>query len=241
MRSCDVYWLGRLPYEPAWRLQTAMVAAVKRGDMGFSLLLLEHPSVFTLGRRADGSNLLWSEARCQSEGVYVVRSDRGGDATYHGPGQLVGYPIVDLADLNMDVWQYVRNLERSLISYLRTVGIESAGGPPGLAGVWVGPDKIAAIGVKLSQSVASHGFALNLTTDLRIFNEGIVPCGLADRRATSVAAVGGPSLDVESSARAFTPHFGECFQSETRWFDSARLQSLGEVAGDAVETLESRF
>jgi lipoate-protein ligase B len=202
------------------------VAAVRAGDHTDSLLLLEHPAVFTIGRRSDGSTLLWTEAECARRGVEVVWSDRGGDATFHGPGQLVGYPILDLERLGSDILRHIRDLERSLIAYLRTLGIESEPGGPGLTGVWGGGGKVGAIGVKLNQHVSSHGFALNLTTDLEVFNGGIVPCGLVGRRATSVAELGGPVVGVEAAARAYVEHFGRCYRLQVEWGETDELLAL---------------
>lgn len=232
-RAVTAYWLGRVPYRKAWDLQRAAVAAVRAGDLPHSLLLLEHPAVFTIGRRGDGSTLLWSEAECARRGVEVVWSDRGGDATYHGPGQLVGYPILDLARLGSDILRHIRDLERSLISYLGALGIESEPGGPGLTGVWSGGGKVGAIGVKLNQHVTSHGFALNLTSDLAVFNAGIVPCGLVGKRATSVVELGGPVVDVAAAAHAYVEHFGRCFRMEVAWGRGGELLSLPAAPADA--------
>jgi lipoyl(octanoyl) transferase len=226
VRAC---WLGRIPYRECWDVQRAVVAAVRAGQPG-TLLLLEHPAVFTIGRRSDGSTLLWSEAECASRGVDVVWSDRGGDATYHGPGQLVGYPILDLPRLGSDILRHIRDLERSMIAYLATLGIASEPGGTDLTGVWSGGGKVGAIGVKLNQHVTSHGFALNLTTDLEAFNGGIVPCGLIGRRATSVAELGGPLVAVEDAARAYVEHFGRSFGVEVEWCSASELRALPAVA-----------
>jgi lipoyl(octanoyl) transferase len=226
MRAARAYWLGTIPYRQAWDLQRAAVAAVRAGDQPDSLLLLEHPAVFTIGRRGDGTTLLWSEDECARRGVEVVWSDRGGDATYHGPGQLVGYPILDLPRLGSDILRHIRDLERSLIAYLRTLGIDSEPGGPGLTGVWSGGGKVGAIGVKLNQHVTSHGFALNLTADLEVFNGGIVPCGLVGKRATSVVELGGPAVEVDAAARAYVEHFGRCFEMSVAWGEAAELLAL---------------
>lgn len=225
-QAVKAYWLGRVPYREAWNLQRACVEAVRSGTKPDSLLLLEHPHVFTIGRRGDGSTLLWSEEECSRRGVDVVWSDRGGDATYHGPGQLVGYPILDLQRLGSDVLRYIRDLERSLISYLGSLGIESEPGSPGMTGVWSHGGKVAAIGVKLSQTVTSHGFALNLATDLDIFNQGIVPCGLVGKRATSVLELGGPRLEVADAARGYLEHFGRTFGVAMAGGDAEELRAL---------------
>jgi lipoate-protein ligase B len=240
-RAVSACWLGRIGYRDAWDVQRAVVAAVREGVRPDTLLLLEHPAVFTIGRRGDGSNLVWSEAECARRGVEVVWSDRGGDATYHGPGQLVGYPILDLVRLASDVIRHIRDLERSLIAYLRTLGIESEPGGPGLTGVWSGGAKVGAIGVKLNQHVTSHGFALNLTTDLEVFNAGIVPCGLVGRRATSVVELGGPALAVEDAARAYAEHFGRCFDVAVAWDNAAALRALPAPPGERSEGPPTRF
>jgi len=226
LRAARAYWLGSVPYRDAWDLQRACVEAVRIGAQPDSLLLLEHPHVFTIGRRGDGSTLLWSEEECSRRGVDVVWSDRGGDATYHGPGQLVGYPILNIQRLGSDVLRYIRDLERSLIAYLGTLGVESEPGSPGMTGVWSQGAKVAAIGVKLSQNVTSHGFALNLTTDLDIFNQGIVPCGLAGKRATSVLELGRPRVEVADAAQAYIEHFGQTFRVTVAGGDARELRAL---------------
>jgi lipoyl(octanoyl) transferase len=220
------YWLGSVPYRRAWELQRSLVAAVRARRQPDTLLLLEHPAVFTIGRRGDGSSLIWSPEECRRRGVELVWTDRGGDATYHGPGQLVGYPIVDLGRLDTDVLRFIRSLEASLVSFLDQLGIAAVPGGKGLTGVWSGGAKVAAIGIKLNQEVTSHGFALNLTTDLEVFNQGIVPCGLVGRRATSVAELGGPELAVAEAARRYPPHFAAAFGVRMDWGEPAELAQL---------------
>jgi lipoyl(octanoyl) transferase len=225
-RSIRAYWLGTVPYREAWDLQRSLVAAVRAGDQPDSLLLLEHPHVFTIGRRGDGSTLLWSLEECARRGVDVVWTDRGGDATYHGPGQLTGYPILDLERLGSDILRHIRDLERSLIAYLVTLGIESEAGGEGLTGVWTAGAKIAAIGVKLNKHVSSHGFALNLMTDLSIFNAGIVPCGLAGKRATSVLEQAGVRVPVSEAAKRYPAHLAAVLGATIEWADPAALRDL---------------
>ena len=162
----------------------------------------------------------------------MVWSDRGGEATYHGPGQLVGYPVLDLAHLELTIPQYLERLERSLIKYLGELGIDSEPGEPGFTGVWRNGEKLAAIGIKLDRSVVSHGFALNLTTDLGYF-EGIVPCGHADRRPTSMEAVTGRRIDTRSAAEAYTGHFEAVFGVGVDWLPAGRLR---EAQGTPVRT-----
>ena len=236
-RTVRAYWLGAIPYLTCWDLQKAAVAAIRAGEHPDSLLLLEHPAVFTIGRRGDGSTLLWSEAECARRGVELVWSDRGGDATYHGPGQLVGYPLLDLPRLGSDILRYIRDLERSLIAYVRTLGIESEPGGPGLTGVWSAGAKVGAIGVKLNQHVTSHGFALNLTTDLDVFNTGIVPCGLTGRRATSVAELGGPEVAVADAARAYAGHFARTFGVAVEWAGAQELRRLPPPAAEPASPM----
>ena len=176
------------------------MSAVRDGGAPDTLLLLEHPHVFTMGKAARPDHVLWDESERSRRQVDVIWSDRGGEATYHGPGQLVGYPIIDLAHFELTIPGYLQKLEQSLIDYLRELGIESEPGEPGLTGVWSRGEKVAAIGIKLNRSVVSHGFALNLTTDLEYF-DGIVPCGHADKRPTSVETLTGRRLDTATAAR----------------------------------------
>jgi len=211
VRDC---WLGRVPYLDAWDLQRELVEGVKAGTALDTLLLLEHPHVFTLGRRGTVDHVLWDETERRRREVELVWSDRGGDATYHGPGQLVGYPVLDLDRMGGDLLTYLRGLEDSLIAYLAELGIK--GGPvPGLTGVWAGDAKVAAIGVKLTGRVLSHGFALNLTTDLAYF-DGIVPCGLPDKKTTSVERLTGRRVAVQEAAQSYARHFESAFGVELR-------------------------
>jgi lipoyl(octanoyl) transferase len=186
-RPLDVRRLGRVPYTEALALQRSLVEDRRAGRIGDTLLLLEHPHVLTLGVRGDGgrSHILATDEALASRGIEVHETGRGGDITYHGPGQLVGYPIVDLNPNRRDVHRYVRDLETVLIRTAADYGIE-AGRVGGLTGVWVGDDKLAAIGVRIARWITSHGFALNVSTDLDQFNL-IVPCGISDRGVTSLA------------------------------------------------------
>jgi lipoyl(octanoyl) transferase len=213
VRAC---WLGRTPYRKAWDLQAELVDALRAGSIPDTLLLLEHPHVFTMGRAASPDHLLWDEAEQARRQVEVVWSDRGGEATYHGPGQLVGYPILDLAHLGLTIPRYLELLEMSLIDYLAALGIESQPGEPGLTGVWSRGEKIAAIGIKLNRSIVSHGFALNLTTDLDYF-EGIIPCGHADKRPTSVEGISGRIIETDDAARDYAVHFERAFGIGFEW------------------------
>jgi lipoyl(octanoyl) transferase len=215
-------WLGRVPYREAWDLQAAMVRELRDGGGHDTLLLLEHPHVFTMGKAALADHLLWDEAERERRAVEVVWSDRGGEATYHGPGQLVGYPVLDLGRLELSIPQYLERLELSLIGYLDELGIDSEPGAAGLTGVWRHGEKLAAIGIKLNRSVVSHGFALNVTTDLEYFT-GIVPCGHAELRPTSVEEVSGRRIEVAEAAQAYARHFARVFGIELDWTPAGTL------------------
>ena len=202
--------LGRLPYAQGLELQAGLVAERQAGRIPDTLLLLEHDPVFTLGRNARAENVLLSEEALKAQGFEVFETGRGGDVTYHGPGQVVGYPILDLSPDRCDVHRYVRDLEEVLIRVAADYDIK-AERVRGLTGVWVGGSKLAAIGVRIARWITSHGFALNVTTDLEYFKM-IVPCGIADRGVTSLAALLGrpvPTGDVEERV---VRHFEEIFE-----------------------------
>jgi lipoyl(octanoyl) transferase len=232
--EAKAYWLGRVSYREAWELQRSLVDGVRAGRAPDTLLLLEHPHVFTIGRSGSGDHLLWDEDQCRRREVEVIWSDRGGDATYHGPGQLVGYPILDIRRLGHDILTYLRALEASLIGYLAELGIESEPGGPGLTGVWSGGEKVAAIGVKMNHAVVSHGFALNLTTDLDYF-DGIVPCGLVGKRATSVEKLGAGRVETDSAARAYAACFEKAFGLSLVWGEPLEQAEL--PAAQPVESV----
>jgi lipoyl(octanoyl) transferase len=213
VRAC---WLGSTPYREAWDLQAELVSALRDGDAPDTLLLLEHPHVFTMGKAASPEHLLWDEAERARREVDVIWSDRGGEATYHGPGQLVGYPILNLEHFSLTIPQYLQKLEQSLIDYLHALGIDSQPGEPGLTGVWSGGEKLAAIGIKLNRSIVSHGFALNLTTDIGYF-EGIIPCGHAEKRPTSVESIIKEKVETEAAALAYAEHFARVFGASLEW------------------------
>ena len=204
--------LGIVPYDEALALQRDLVEQRRRGEIPDHLLLLQHPHVITLGvRTADAqSHIVADAARLAARGVTVHETGRGGDVTYHGPGQLVGYPILALEPGRQDLHRYVRDVEETLIRAIARFGI-SGGRIPGLTGVWVGQEKVAAIGIRVSRWVTSHGFALNVTTDLDYFGL-IVPCGIRDKGVTSIARVLGrevPMAQVEAAVvDAFCDVFG---------------------------------
>jgi lipoyl(octanoyl) transferase len=206
-REIQIRRLGQVDYGAALDLQARLVDQRKAGRIPDQLLLLEHPPVITLGvkTRNDRSHVVATPDVLEDEGVALFESGRGGDVTYHGPGQLVGYPILDLRPDRCDVHRYVRDLEEVLIRAVARVGVVS-GRLPGLTGAWVGDRKLAAIGVRIARWVTSHGFALNVSTNLAHFDL-IVPCGITDKGVTSMVELAGraiPMSDVEDAvAEAF--------------------------------------
>jgi lipoyl(octanoyl) transferase len=207
IRSCQVRELGRVDYATALALQKQLASERKEGAIPDQLLLLEHPHVITLGRNGRQQNLLASRESLERAGIAFFPTDRGGDITYHGPGQLVGYPIVDLREWKRDVGAYVDAIEQVIIETLADFGI-AADRVSKLTGVWVGESKIAAIGVHISRWVSTHGFALNVSTDLGYFHY-IVPCGLS-KPVTSMAQLG-VSADLATVCQRLTFHFGRLF------------------------------
>lgn len=193
------HFLGRISYNEAYALQRDLWNRRVAGEIPDHLLLLEHPPVITLGRNFKPEHLLAPLDRLRALGVEVREADRGGDVTYHGPGQLVGYPIIGLQPDRMDVLRYLRDLEEALIQTIGTLGIKG-GRKEGCTGVWVEDRKIAAIGVKISRWVTYHGFALNVSTDLSAFDL-IIPCGLHGARVTSIARELGSAPSLEEMAQ----------------------------------------
>jgi lipoyl(octanoyl) transferase len=210
MRKCCLRELGRTDYGTALELQRQLIAERQQGLIPDQFLLLEHPHVITLGRNGKAGNVLASDEVLSRAGVSFYPTDRGGDVTYHGPGQLVGYPIIDLREWQRDVGAYVRAVEQVIIDTLADYGI-AAGRIPKLTGVWVDDRKIAAIGVHISRWVTSHGFALNISTDLSYF-QYIVPCGLT-KPVTSMAALG-VVASLHEVGQTLAAHFGRVFDCE---------------------------
>ena len=204
MPECLVADLGSIDYRAALALQRDLHHRVASGDLPAILLLLQHPHVYTLGRRGTESDLLVSEDSLRELNADVCHTDRGGEVTYHGPGQLVAYPILNLRDAGLGPLHYVRALERIIISTLADIGIH-ASSEDRPTGVWVGDSKIAAIGVRVSRGVTMHGFALNVNPDLSYFNH-IVPCGMPEASVTSIAEQG-VDLDVPAISEIVTTHF----------------------------------
>ncbi len=200
-----------MPYPEALALQRELVEERRQKRVGDLLLFVEHPHVLTVGVRGDGgrANILATPETLVVRGLDVHETGRGGDITYHGPGQIVGYPILDLNPDRRDVHRYVRDLEDVLISTAADYGID-AGRVEGLTGVWVGREKLAAIGVRIARWITSHGFALNVATDLEYFNL-IVPCGIADRGVTSLCRLLGRAVDRAEVEDRIASHFSQVF------------------------------
>ena len=213
-RPLEIRRLGTVRYDEALQLQRALVEQRRAGAIADQLLLLEHPPVITLGVKGDGgrSNIVATPEHLSELGIDVSETGRGGDVTYHGPGQLVGYPIVDLRPDRCDVHRYVRDLEEVMIRVCADYGL-SAGRITGLTGVWVGAAKIGAIGVRISRWITSHGFAFNVSTNLEHFGL-IVPCGIADRGVTSLEEAARRGVAIDEVADRFATHFGAVFDRE---------------------------
>jgi lipoyl(octanoyl) transferase len=211
MRELTVQRLGVVPYADALELQRRLVENRKAGRIPDTLLFLQHPHVITVGVRKGGAaHIVASPSRLSELGIEVFETGRGGDVTYHGPGQLVGYPILDLRPDRQDVHKYVRDLEEVMIRVCADFGVE-AGRISGLTGAWVRGEKIGAIGVRISRWVTSHGFAFNINTNLEYF-QLIVPCGIGDRRVISLAALTGETPALADVEDRFLQHFGNVFE-----------------------------
>lgn len=211
----DVRRLGLVSYADGLELQRALVEDRKAGRIPDTLLLLQHPHVLTIGVKKDGRQHILAPAEQLIErGVDVFETGRGGDVTYHGPGQLVGYPIIDLNPDRRDVHRYVRDLEDVMIRVCADYGLH-ADRVKGMSGAWIGDAKIGAIGVRISRWVTSHGFAFNVTTDLDFFNL-IVPCGIADKAVTSLAAQTGRAVAMTEVEDHVAKRFADVFGTKTR-------------------------
>ena len=229
MKICQIVDLGLIGYADAYALQKRVVAARKAGAIEDVVLFCEHPHVITLGRSGKRENLLASEHVLKQKGVEFHASDRGGDITYHGPGQIVGYPILNLGAIRRDVVWYVRTLEEAMIRATAEFGIIS-NRVAGKTGIWVGSggkeEKLAAIGVHISRWVTSHGFAYNVSTDLRNF-ELIVPCGIADCKATSLEKLLGRRVEQKEVAPRIAKQLGELFGPEMK--ETSRRELLEKL------------
>lgn len=233
--TCHVVSLGVVEYEEAWRLQRALVDAVKSAQTANTLLLLQHPHVYTLGRRGDREHVLLNDAELESRGIALYEADRGGQVTYHGPGQLVAYPIVDLRPWGSGPLRYVRALESAMLATLAQFDI-LGGVVDGRTGVWVEDKKIGAIGVKISGGVAYHGLALNVAPDLSYFQH-IIPCGITDAGVTSMEQLLGRTVDIETVAYGLTYHLGRELELKmTEQSSSTLFESILGPTGGAIAT-----
>jgi lipoyl(octanoyl) transferase len=214
LRRLHVQRLGLVPYAEALDLQKQLVEQRRANEIPDQLLLLQHPPVITLGvkSRNDRSHVIETPEGLAARGIEIVETGRGGDVTFHGPGQLVGYPIIDLNPDRRDVHQYVRDLEEVLIRAVAAFGV-LAGRSPGLTGVWVGDGKLAAIGVRIARWITSHGFALNVGTDLEHFGL-IIPCGITDKGVTSIEKVAGRPVAMREVETAVCRAFADVFSRQ---------------------------
>lgn len=221
--------LGRMPYQDAWEYQRQVGHKVGAGEWPDTILFVEHPPVYTVGRSAHGSltNLLWDESKRREEGIDLYQVDRGGDITYHGPGQLVGYPILDLNRHGRDLHRYLRNLEDVLIRSLAEFDIQAGRLPPH-TGVWVGDEKIAAIGVKASHWITQHGFALNVQPHLDHFG-GIIPCGIEDKGVTSMERLLHRTVSLNAVMPVVERHLAQVFDFDYHLVNAERLNKISGV------------
>ncbi len=218
-RLCEVQLCGRVAYADGLAMQQQAVENLRDGTGAEQLFLLEHNHVFTLGRAAKEANILASREYLAAQGIEVHEIGRGGDVTYHGHGQLVGYPIINLKPDRCDVHRYVRDIEEVLIRVIAEYGIKGER-IKGLTGIWVGNEKIAAIGVRIARWITSHGFALNINTDLRYF-QMIVPCGIVDKGVTSMQKILGREIDMQEVAQTTAKHFAAVFERQVILADIA--------------------
>ena len=224
MNEIGVVRLGRTEYGETWELQKRLVALRAGGTNPDLLLLNEHDHVYTIGTSGEADHLLAGPEELRASGASVYRSDRGGDITYHGPGQLVGYPILDLHGYYLDLHRYLRDLEEVVIRTLATYGIAS-GRDSDFTGVWVGQNKIAALGVKVSRWVTMHGFALNVSTDTSYFDR-IIPCGIFHKGVTSMEETLGRPVSLDEVSERVTEHFGAVFGAR---MERRPAESIGAI------------
>lgn len=201
--------LGFIDYKEAWDLQNNIHEDRVAGKINDYLFLLEHPNTYTLGKTADRSHLVGSEDFLKEKNISIYDIDRGGDITYHGPGQVVGYPIINLKDWHQDTHKYLRALEEVIIRVCFEFGLVGRRDPK-YTGVWIDESKIAAIGIKVSRWVTMHGFAFNVNTDLSLFN-GIIPCGIADKSVTSLSKEVNNKIEIDNVKSLLLKHFKEVF------------------------------
>lgn len=229
--------LGLVPYDEGLELQHRIVAARKQGELDDVLILLEHPPVITLGRQADETHIIAAPEFLDQLGIPVRRVERGGDVTYHGPGQLMGYPILDLRNHRKDVGWYIRSLEESLVGALEELGIQAEARTGQETGVWVGNDKIVAIGARIEEWISYHGFALYVDPILPHFDL-IVPCGLRERGIVGMRQVLGQAVDMEAVRQAVAKHFAIVFDVDLEEVTLAGLGLAGRM--NSQQPLQNR-
>ncbi len=220
---CTVYQLGLIEYNDAYRLQAELVQRRISGEVRDTLLLLEHPAIITIGKSGKLENVLASQKQLAAKGVSLVFVDRGGDVTYHGPGQLIGYPIINLKNRGGDLRQYVRDIEEVIIRTLSDFGIKACR-DKSHPGVWVNNREVAAIGLRLKKWVTMHGFALNVNTDLEKFSL-INPCGFSDRGATSISSLLSQDISMAAVKKGLLSHFAEVFDTRLEYGSGALIES----------------
>jgi lipoyl(octanoyl) transferase len=231
-RILDYCNLGIIDYQEAWNLQLETLKSRSNNKINDTLFLLEHPNTYTLGKIADKNNLICSEEFLKNNNFSVYNIDRGGDITYHGPGQIVGYPIIDLKNWIQDTHKYLRNLEEVIIRTCSHFGLNS-GRKEGLTGVWIDNRKICAIGIKVSRWITMHGFAFNINTNLSLFN-GIIPCGISDKEVTSLQKELNYSININEVNNIIISKFATVFQYDkiTEFKNhSKRTQFLSNIVG----------
>jgi len=227
LKQVQHYYLGLTDYKTIWDLQRALFQLRLENSIPDIVLLNEHHHVYTLGKSSDGDHLLANEELLKQRGADVYKIDRGGDVTYHGPGQLVGYPILNLGNYYADVHRYLRDLEEVIIRTLAEYGIEGRR-EPDFTGVWVGSEKIAAIGVKVSHWITMHGFALNVNTDLSYF-DSIIPCGIFHKGVTSMQRLLNNDIPVKEVSEHIVKKFGEVFGVEIDEIQPEKIKSLMNI------------
>jgi lipoate-protein ligase B len=232
-RTLNIISLGIEPYKKIWDFQHQLHKLRVDGKIGDVFILLEHSNVYTLGKVAKRDHLLVSPQKLTEEKIDLFEIDRGGDITYHGPGQIVGYPIIKLDDLYQDIHRYLRELEEVIIQTLKIYGINGERHPE-YTGVWVGNEKIAAIGIKVSRWVTMHGFAFNINTDLSYFGK-IIPCGISDKGVTSLEKISGEKHSIEEVKKYLIENFMKIFKYDElvifysiEEFSKSQLEKLPE-------------
>lgn len=230
-RKLNIINLGLEPYKKIWDFQHKLHNLRIEGKINDVLILLEHSNVYTLGKVTKRDHLLVSPQKLTEEKIDLFEIDRGGDITYHGPGQIVGYPIIKLDDLYQDIHRYLRELEEVIIQTLKIYGVES-GRNPKFTGVWVGDEKIAAIGIKVSRWVTMHGFAFNINTDLSYFGK-IIPCGISDKGVTSLEKILGQKISIEEVKKHLVENFMKIFNYDQNLF----FYSIDEFSKSQLEKL----